>query len=183
MNRSSVDKLVSSAGAVVAIVLALASGVLFYTHHFIHSQVYNELVAEKITFPAAGSSGLMALPAADRDKVSKYAGQQLTTGAQAKVFADNYIAVHLRKIGGGKTYSQLSTASIADPSNAALAGQVQTVFRGETLRGLLLNAYAFDTMAIVAGYAAFGALAAAAVLIVLVALGFWHAGKTKSKRR
>lgn len=183
MNRSTLDKLISSTGAVIAVVLLLASGVLFYTHHFIHSQVYNQLAAEKITFPAGGSTALTSLPTSDRDQVSKYAAQQLTTGAQAKVFADNYIAVHLREIGGGKTYAELSAASLADPSNTKLAGQVQTVFRGETLRGLLLNAYAFDTMATVAYFAAIGALGASAVLAVLVALGFWHAGKVKKGKR
>ena len=38
----------------------------------------------------------------------QYAGQQLTTGAQAETYADHFIAVHLKEIGGGKTYAQLS---------------------------------------------------------------------------
>jgi hypothetical protein len=69
--------------------------------------------------------------------MSQYAGQLMATGAQAQTYADHFIAVHLVKIGGGKTYSQLATASLAQPKNTALAGQVQTIFRGETLRGLL----------------------------------------------
>lgn len=49
------------------------------------------------------------------------------------------------------------------------------MFRGETLRGLLLNAYAFDTMTVVAKYAATGALVAGSLLLVLAGLGFKHA--------
>lgn len=179
MNRSTLDKLISWTGLVVAVVLLAASGALFYAHTFIHSQVHDQLAAEKITFPAAGSAALNSLPAADRTAVGNYAGQQLVNGAQAKVFADHYIAVHLKKIGGGKTYAQLSAASIADPTNAALAGKVQTVFRGETLRGLLLNAYAFDTMAMVANIAAAGALIGGVLLLILAALGFGHAKRAK----
>ena len=73
--------------------------------------------------------------------VSQYAGEQMLTGQQAEAYADHFIAVHLTEIGGGKTYSQLSTESIAQPKNTALAGQVATVFKGETLRSMLLNAY------------------------------------------
>lgn len=186
MNRSALDKLISSTGIIIAIVLFAASGALFYAHSFIHSQVHDQLAAEKITFPATGSSSLAALPSADKAAVAKYAGQQLVTGNQAKIFADNYIAVHLKKIGNGKTYAELSAASIANPTDTKLAAQVQTVFRGETLRGLLLNAYAFDTMATVANFAALGALAAGAILVVLALLGFYHASRVKpakSKRK
>lgn len=183
MNRSTIDKLVSSTGLVVAVALIAASGALFYAHNFIHNQVRDQLAAEKITFPAAGSVSLASLPAADQSKVSQYAGQQLLTGAQAEVFADHYISAHLKKISGGKTYSELSTASLANPSDTKLAGQVQTVFRGETLRGLLLNAYAFDTVGMVAYYAALGSLAAAILLLILSMLGFSHATRTKSRRR
>ena len=167
----------------MALVLLATSGGLFYAHSFIHNQVHDQLADQKITFPVAGSAALTALPAADQSQVAKYAGQQLLTGAQAEVFADHYIAVHLQKVGGGKTYAQLSAASIANPSDQALAGQVQVVFRGETLRGLLLNAYAFDTMATVALYAAWGAFAAAIALLVLAMLGFQHASQVKTSKK
>lgn len=183
MNRSTLDKLVSSTGLIVAIVLLAAFGGLLYAHNFVHSQVRSQLAAEKITFPAAGSPALTSLPAADQAKVGAYAGEQLLTGAQAEVFADHYIAVHLKKIGGGQTYSELSAASMADPSNTQLAATVQTTFQGESLRGMLLNAYAFDTMGTVAGYAAFGALIGSIVLFVLTGLGFYHSGRVKNKRR
>jgi hypothetical protein len=186
MNRSTLDKLVSSTGLIIATVLLAASGGLFYTYTFVHSQVHDQLAQQKITFPEAGSEPLNVLPAADKEAVSKYAGQQLLTGSQAKVFADNYIAVHLKKIGSGKTYSEASAAALANPSDTQLAGQVQTLFRGETLRGLLLNAYAFDTMALVAKYAALGALAGSVLLFILAALGFRHATvatKPQAKKR
>ena len=183
MNRSSLDKVISSTGLIIALVLFAAAGGLLYAHNFIHDQVRNQLSAEKITFPAAASAGLMALSADDRAAVSKYAGQQLVNGVQAEAFADHYIAAHLKNVGGGKTYAELSAASLAAPTDTALAGKVQTVFRGETLRGLLLNAYAFDTMAMVAGLAAIGAVAAGILLLVLSLLGFYHAGRVTQKKR
>lgn len=186
MNRSTLDKLVSSTGLIIAIVLLFASGGLFYAYQFVHSEVRNQLVQQKITFPEADSKSLNALPEADKKLVAKYAGQQLLTGAQAKVFADNYIAVHLEKSGEGKTYAEVSSASLANPTDSKLAAQVQTLFRGETLRGLLLNAYAFDTMAVVAKYAALVSLAGGILLAVLAVLGFRHAGvaaKSQTKKR
>lgn len=182
MNRSTVDKLISTAAVVVAVALLAGSGGLFYAYQFIHTQVHDQLAAQKITFPPADSEPLKALPEADRAKVAQYAGEQLVTGAQAKVFSDNYIAVHLRESTGGKTYSELSTASRANPADTKLAGLVQLAFRGETLRGLLLNAYAFDTMAVVARIAAFGALVAGLVLLTLAGLGFMHAGAAKTAK-
>jgi hypothetical protein len=107
-----------------------------------------------------------------------YGGQQLTTGTQAEVYADHFIANHLKTIGGGKTYAQLSAEAIAQPANATLAAQVNTVFKGETLRGLLLNAYAFGTMGTIAGIAGIAAFTAAAVTLVLGSLGLMHARRT-----
>jgi hypothetical protein len=73
--------------------------------------------------------------------VSQYAGQQMLTGQQAEAYADHFIAVHIQNMGAGKTYSQLSAESIAQPGNTQLATTVSTVFKGETLRSMLLNAY------------------------------------------
>ncbi len=182
MTRSTLDKLLSSTGLIVAVVLLAASGGLFYAHRFVRSQVHDQLTAQRITFPAADSAALHALPPADHDAVAAYAGQQVITGAQAKVFADNYIAAHLKALSNDRTYAELSAASRANPSDAELTAKVDSVFRGETLRGLLLNAYAFDTMATVAKFAALGSLLAAIVLGMLSLLGFRHA-KTTNKRR
>lgn len=175
MQRSTIDKLVSTIGVVIALVLALATGGLVYAYDFIHGQVYDQLSAEKIYFPNTTDTAFTSLPSSDQAAIKPYAGQQLVNGAQAGVFANNYIAVHLQKIGGGKTYSELSAESLANPTDTALAAQVNTVFKGEMLRGVLLNAYAFGTMAVVAWWSAVVTLTAAVVFAVLAALGFSHA--------
>ena len=160
MNRSVLDRLVSAIGAVVGIVLLAAAGLLFYAHGYIHDQVSRAADAAADQLPGGRQQGLTSLPAADQAAIEQYAGQTMTTGAQAKAFADHYIKVHLAEVAGGQTYSQVSAKAQADPTNQQLAGQVQTLFRGETLRGLLLNAYAFDTMASVAFIAAWISLVA-----------------------
>jgi hypothetical protein len=95
-------------------------------HAFVTNEVHTQLSAQKIFFPAKNSPEITSLPAADAAAMSKYAGQQMTTGAEAETWADHFIAVHLVKIGGGLTYSQLSAKSLAQPKNAALAAQVET---------------------------------------------------------
>ena len=175
MNRSLLDRLVSAVGAVLGVVLLAGAGLLFYAHGYVHGQVSDQLTQQQIVFPAAGSKGLTSLPPADQAAIAPYAGQTMETGAQAEAFADHYIKVHLAEVAGGQTYSQVSAKALANPSDQQLAGQVQTLFRGETLRGLLLNAYAFDTMASVALVAAWICLVAGVVLLVLAVLGVLHA--------
>jgi len=133
------------AGFAVAAILLAAGGLLTWGSAYVHNTVQGQLAAQKIFFPAKAA---FANPKAGTEitpsmipSVSQYAGEQMLTGQQAEAYADHFIAVHLTEIGGGKTYSQLSTESIAQPKNVALAGQVATVFKGETLRSMLLNAY------------------------------------------
>src|SRR5215469_17900621 len=178
MRRRTFDILASSAGLLLAIVLAVAGALLIWAYSFVNSQVSSELSAQKIVFPAAGSAAIKELPPADAAAMTKYAGQLMTTGAQAQTYADHFIAVHLNKIGGGKTYAQLSAASLAQPKNAALAAQVQTIFRGETLRGLLLNAYGWWQMGQIMLISAFVAFGAAVLFLILSGLGFWHLRRT-----
>ena len=111
--------------------------------------------------------------------VSQYAGQQLLTGAQAKVYADNFIAVHLSEMPYGGVYSKISAAALANPKNTQLEGLVQTSFRGTTLRGLLLEAYAFSEIGQIMLWGAIASFFLAAVMAVLVALGFAHARQTE----
>ena len=174
MRRRTFDALATTAGFVIAAILLVAGGLLLWGHNFVSDQVHTQLAAQKIYFPPAGSAPIKALPATDATAMTAYAGQQMTTGAQAQTYADHFIAVHLREIGGGKTYSQLATASLAQPKNAALAGQVQTVFRGETLRGLLLNAYGFWQMGQIMFIGAIAAFAAAGLMLILSVLGIAH---------
>ena len=178
MGRKTLDRLLAAGGLVVAAVLLIASALLYWAHAFVDHEVHTQLAAQKIFFPAKGSPGL-ADPQI-KPYLEKYAGKQLVTGTQAHAYADHFIAVHVAKIGGGQTYSQLSAAAQANPNDTELAGKVQTVFRGETLRGLLLDAYAFGKMGDIAFWAAGVALLGAIVMAVLSVLGFAHARGTLS---
>ena len=175
MRRRTFDVLMATAGLFLAVVLIVSGVMLTWAHNFIDNEVHTQLAAQQIYFPANNSP---AIKAPEFAAMHQYAGQQLTTGAQAEVYADHFIANHLKVIGGGKTYAQLSAEAIAQPKNVALAAQVATVFKGETLRGLLLNAYAFGTMGMIAGIAAIVAFIAGAVMLVLSGLGLMHARRT-----
>ena len=175
MRRRTFDILMATAGLFLAVTLIVSGVLLFWAHNFIGNEVHTQLAAEQIYFPAANSP---AIKAPEFAAMHQYAGQQLTTGAQAEVYADHFIANHLKVIGGGKTYAQLSAEAVAQPNNAKLATQADTVFKGETLRGLLLNAYAFGTMGTIAGIAAIAAFIAAAVMLILGGLGLMHARRT-----
>ena len=175
MKRRTFDVLVSIVGLFLAAVLIVAGALLTWAHNFVGDQVHTQLAQQQIYFPPKNSP---AIQGAEFAPMKKYAGQQLTTGAQAETYADHFIANHLKEIGGGKTYAQLSTQAQADPTNTKLAATVETMFKGETLRGLLLNAYAFGTMGTIAGIAAICSFIAAAVMLILGALGLWHARRT-----
>jgi hypothetical protein len=179
MRRKTFDALMATVGLALAGILIVVGALATWAHNFVHHEVKSQLAQQQIFFPKAGSDSLKEKDVAPY--LTKYAGQQLTTGPQAKAFADHYINVHLQSIGGGQTYSQLSTKSMADPTNTKLAGQVQTVFRGETLRGMLLNAYAFDSMGNIAGIAGIVSFAGAGVLLVLSGLGAWHLRRTDAE--
>jgi hypothetical protein len=178
MNRKTLDRLLAAGGVTIALVLLIAGVLLTWAHSYVHNEVRSQLSAQKIYFPPKGSEAL-----ASKDigpYLNRYAGQQLVSGPQAKAYADHFIAVHLKGISGGQTYAQLSSKSLANPDDQKLAGQVQTVFRGETLRGLLLNAYAFDTMGDLAIIGAIVAYIGAAVMGLLGVLGFVHAARLKT---
>jgi hypothetical protein len=172
MRRRTFDAIMATAGLVAAIVLGIAGGMLLYAHSFVHGQVVDQLSAQQIYFPPKGNDALK--PAEIGPYLNQYAGEQLTTGAQAEAYANHFIAVHLQEMNGTDTYATLSGKLMADPTNQKLADQVATTFKGETLRGLLLNAYAFDTMATVALWAGIAALTGAAVMLLLSILGFVH---------
>jgi hypothetical protein len=174
MRRRTFDWLMSAGGIVVTAFLLIGGILLFVGYSYANNSVTKQLTAQKIFFPPAGSESITTLPASDQPSIAKYAGQQLVDGAQAEAYADHFIAVHLREIGGGKTYAELSSLSRENPDNAELAGQVQTVFRGETLRGLLLNGFAFWKLGQIAKLGAFVAWILAAVMAALSILGFWH---------
>lgn len=179
-DRKTVDTVFVLLGLAATLVL-LAVGVLAWVaSDFVKSTVQSELTSQKIYFPEKGSPALKALPESDRAAMEQYAGQQLTTGAQAKVYADNFIAVHLSEVAGGKTYSEVSAESMAKPDDAKLTMQKQVLFQGETLRGLLLgDGYAYWTMGQIAYYVAAVALAGAGIMVILVLLGMRHLSRAK----
>lgn len=147
-------------------ILVFCAGFLFWGNSFIHDQITTELTAQQIYFPAANSAAITALPnSSDQAAMNQYGGQQLTTGEQAKAYANSFIGVHLSEVAGGQTYAQMSAKAQANPNDTKIAGQVATLFKGETLRGLLLNAYGWWTIGTYALYAAIGlGVAALAVL-------------------
>jgi hypothetical protein len=174
MRRRTFDALMVAAGLALAAVLLVAGVLLTWGHTFVSNEVRSQLVAQKIVFPPAASDAVKSLPKADAAAMRVYAGQEMTTGAQAQTYADHFIAVHLSEIGGGLTYSQLSAKAMADPTNTKLADQVATVFKGTTLRGMLLNAYGFWQMGQIALIAAIAAFAGAALMLILSLAGAWH---------
>jgi hypothetical protein len=151
------------AGFAAAVLLAVAGGLLLWGSTYVHNTVQGQLSAQQIYFPPKAA---FAHPKADTEitpnmipSVSQYAGQQLLTGQQAEAYADHFIAQHVYDMSGGKTYSQLSAESIAQPNNTQLAGLVNTVFKGETLRSMLLNAYGWwkvSQITYIASLVAFG---------------------------
>jgi hypothetical protein len=161
MRRSS--SLTAIAGFTLAAILFAAGGLLLWGSAYVHNEVHNQLASQQIFFPpkaafAHAKAGTEITPSMI-PSVSQYAGQQMVTGQQAESYADNFIAVHITNMTGGKTYSQLSAAAIAQPNNAKLAGEVATVFKGESLRSMLLNAYGWwkvSQITYIASLVAFG---------------------------
>ena len=182
--RATLDKLISWTGLLLAVVLLVAGGLLTWASSFAGSQVHDQLAMQDITMPAKA-----ALETKDQHAaLDKYAGQKMTTGAQAKAFADHYILVHMNAAGGGKTYEEvsgeyiaLSDAEKASPEGQKLAGMRQTLFMGNTLRGELLTAYAFGTLGLIASYAAIASFVGAAVLLLLAGIGFVHAKRAREQ--
>jgi hypothetical protein len=174
MRRKTFDALVSVGGLVLAAVLLVAGVLLMWGHSYANNQVATQLSAQKIVFPTTSNPEFKILPAADRAAMGAYAGQTMTTGAQAKTYADHFIAVHLGIMGKGQTYSQLSGESLAQPKNVALAGLVQTVFRGTTLRSMLLEAYGFWQIGQIALFGAIASFIGAGLLLILSAIGLVH---------
>ncbi len=185
MRRKVFDKLASVGGAIAVVALVIAGSLLMVGYAFANNYVHTQLAEQQITFPPATAFAHpdgTEITTSMTPSVSQYAGQQLLTGQQAEVYANDFIAVHLKNIGGGKTYAQLSSAAMALPKGSpaynAAEAKVQSVFQGTTLRGLLLEAYGFSLIATIAFWCGIAAFALAAVLAVLVALGWAHARRT-----
>jgi hypothetical protein len=173
MGRKMWDQMISTAGAVVAVVLLVLGGLAIYGGNFGQDNVRDRLEAQNITFPPSE-----AMTPEEQATVGSFAGEQVVNGDQAKGFSD-YIAGHLEGVNDGKTYSETSAAAREeglDPDTAAeLQGKADTLFKGETLRAILLNAYGWWTVSTIALYAGIVMVAAGIVLGILALFGFRHA--------
>jgi hypothetical protein len=187
MSRKVFDVLTSAVGVVVVVVLLIAGGLLTWGHSFASSNVRNQLAQQQIYFPPAAAfahakAGTEITPCMI-PSVSQYAGQQLLTGAQAQAYSNHFIAVHLSEMPYGGVYSKISAAAIAQPTNTKLAALKATSFTGTTLRGLLLEAYAFSVIASIMLIGAIASFVLAAIMAALVATGVWHARRTAAEKR
>ncbi len=185
LKRRTIDTVLISLGALAAAVLLVAGGLLTWGANFSDDYVRGELSSQNITFPPAE-----ALEAEGRTDLLPWAGQAVETGSAAEAYA-SFIDGHL----GEMTYAELggperaARAAVAEAEEsgaseaelaalqeeaAAITAERDTMFKGETLRGLLLTAYAWGTVGQIAGYAAIGAFIAAGLMVILVLLGIRH---------
>jgi hypothetical protein len=139
---------------ILTALLGISAGLLFYGSHFGLDMVHSQLDAQNIVFPAKGTT---ALDPTEFPGLQRYAGQKVDNGPKAKAYANQFIDAHLKAVAGGETYSQVSAQAQAAPNDAKLAAQVATLFKGETLRGLLLYAWGWSVVSTIALYAAIGA--------------------------
>ena len=186
MQRKVFDILASAGGALVTVVLVVAGALLMWGYSFANSNVHDQLAMQQIYFP---SKAAMAQAKAGTEitpgmlpYIEQYAGQQVLTGAQAEAYANHFIAVHLSEMPYGGVYSAVSNASRANPNNATLKAEVQTVFQGTTLRGLLLEAYAFGTFATIALWAGIASFILAFLMALLTGFGIWHARRVPAEK-
>ncbi|WP_327001157.1 hypothetical protein OHA72_39350 [Dactylosporangium sp. NBC_01737] len=197
MKRKTLDILVGLGLVVLAGLLLVAGVVLTSNASFANDYVKDQLGQQQITFKTADT---MTAEEKQSACLVRYAGQQLTSGKQAECYANEFIGLHLKSIAGGKTYAQLGDvqtdlrAQIAklakdDPAAADLQKQLtdataarETVFKGETLRGLLLTSYGFSEFGVKAGQAALVAYGAAGLLLLLGAAGLIHAAATPGSK-
>lgn len=189
ITRSGVDKFLIALGAVVTMVLVVAGALLMWGSTFAEDYVSDELSAQNISFPPAE-----ALAEEGRDDLVEYGGELVDTGKEAEQYA-SYIAGHIDNIGGGLSYSELGGPeraanaavqdAIASGASEAEIDELQAaadqasstrdaVFRGEILRGTLLNTYAWWTIGQIAGIAAWVSFGAALICLILVVAGLVH---------
>jgi len=204
MQRRVFDKVASAGGVVMVVVLCIAGGLLTWGASFANSNVHNQLAAQQIYFPkqseinavkaqyAKGGQKAVTDPefpnaALMIPAIAPYAGQQVLTGKEAQVYSNDFIDQHLYAMPLHGVYSNVSTAArSAKPGSAAatqLAGLETTVFQGTTLRGLLLEAYAFGTIGVVMMWGAIASFIGALLMALLVGAGIWHSTRTAPEEK
>jgi hypothetical protein len=193
MKRRTLDIVFSIGGVAVAVLMLVLGLVLQNQADFAKSYVHDQLSAQQITFTPADK---LAPDTQDPCLIAN-AGQPLVTGKQAECYANTYIAVHLTAVDDGKTYSQASsdnqaalavvkanpndTQAVADQK--VIAAKVDTLFKGETLRGLLLTSYGFSIFGERAAQAALVCFLVAGVLFLASIAGFFHAFTTSKEKK
>ena len=199
MKRKTLDMVFSAGGVAVAILLVLLGFVFKTNADFADSYVHDQLAQQKISFTAAEFLS-------DEEKAStclnEYAGTPLDSGKKAECYANEYIGMHLKGIGGGETYATLGAiqtktktaladATTANASNIdalkadldKVTGQRETMFKGETLRGLLLTSYGFSIFGEKAALAAMLSFLGALVMLLASIAGFIHAFSPKGEKK
>jgi hypothetical protein len=173
MDRSLIDRLVSWSGAVMAFVLIALGGAAIFGGSFAQANVRDRLSPENISFPPAS-----AMTPQEKIEIGSFAGEKVDTGPEAEAFS-RYIGGHLKEVNNGATYSETSAAArtegIPAKEAADLGAKADLLFKGETLRSILLNAYGWWTVGQITLFAGIGMVIAGFVLAVLTALGFRHA--------
>jgi hypothetical protein len=186
MKRRTFDKLVSYVGLGLAALLLTFAGLLNWGASFADENVATQLAMQNISFPS-----VEAMPPATKDQLAKWADQKVVTGEMARAYSDLYILEHMNAsatavMGKPATYSEVSGVYMGvvrggstDTAKIAQFGDLrETLFMGNTLRGMLLQAYAFGTMGVIAGYAAIASLAGAVLFLLLGIAGLMHIRRT-----
>jgi hypothetical protein len=186
MNRKTFDKLVSYVGLGLAALLFVFGGLLSVGASFANDAVKSQLGNQNIAFPV-----VEGMPTETKAKLAKWAGMQVTTGAMAKDYSDLFIWEHMKAasvavLGKPSTYSEVSSAYMAmTRSGSADTAQIQkladlrnTLFMGNTLRGMLLEAYAFGMFGTIAGYASIASFVGAILFLLLGIAGLMHIRRT-----
>ena len=172
MDRSNWDKIVSGAGAVIAVVLIALGAMAIYGGNFGQANVRDRLVPQHISFPPAE-----AMTPQEKAEIGTFAGQKVENGIQAEAFS-RYIGGHLEGINEGATYSETSGAAHEEGLDPEVAADLQlkadTLFKGESLRAMLLNAYGWWTVATIALWAGFAMVIAGLLMGIFSILGFRH---------
>jgi hypothetical protein len=156
----------------LAVVVMILAGVLLTAaHSSVSSEVGDLLTAQKIYFPPASSPQVTKLPAADATAMTKYAGQLMTNGSQAEIYAEHFLPSQIYAIAGGQSYSQLGAKLTNAGHDRALFVEQADLFREQAIQGQLLNTYWFSQVGQIMLFGAIAAFVGAAVLLILAAIG------------
>src|SRR5688572_27616343 len=197
MKRRTLDIMFSVGGLFLAALLLVMGVVLTGNANFAKDYTEDQLSAQQVKFKAADK--LTDAEKAGAPCAIGYAGQTLRTGKQAECYS-KYIGVHVSSTAEGRTYAtqgdfvnglkaELAAAQKANPQDPAkitdlnskiTAGTAarETLFKGETLKGLLLTSYGFSVFGVKGGEGATVAFLVAGLMLLLSLAGLYHAYKT-----